>query len=154
MALEHSVELRTPLLDRRVVDFALSRPRRERASGGAVKHLLRGAASGLLPASVLAPRPAKTGVLTDYFARGFRADPAGLVSDTFEAPVLADLGIVDAVSLQQAWLAYQKTGSGSGGHLYVAFQTELWLKSRTGLEIPKIEVHSARLRSPAAGNVQ
>ena len=131
MALEHSVELRAPLLDRRIVDFALRRPRAERSSAGAVKHLLRQAGAGNLPPSILAPRPAKTGVLTKYFADGFRADPHGLVSDVFAKPILADLGVVDAASLQQAWRDYQRTASGNGVCLYVCFQTELWLRARS-----------------------
>ena len=121
MALEHSVELRAPLLDRRIVDFALRRPRAERASAGAVKHLLRQAGAGRLPPSVLAPRPTKTGVLTKYFADGFRVDPSGLVSDVFANPILAGLGVVDAASLQQAWRDYQRGAVGSGGVLIRCF---------------------------------
>lgn len=152
LALEHSVELRVPLLDRRIVDFALQRPREERASRGAVKHLLRQAGVGLLPPAVLAPRPEKTGVLTEYFARGFRADPEGLVSDTFEAPILADLGIVDAAALQQSWRDYQR-GTSGGAHLFVAFQTELWLKMRSRTRNGMIR-HREWIRSATAGIVQ
>jgi len=153
LALEHQVELRAPLLDRRIVQFALRRPRQERASAGAVKHLLRHAARDVLPARVLAPRPAKTGVLTDYFARSFRNDPDGLVSDVFSTSILADRGVVDAAAMQHAWREYKTRGGGGGGHLFVAFQTEMWLRShiaRTGSN----DRNTERIRMPAAGFVQ
>jgi len=153
LALAHGVELRAPLLDRRLVEFALRRPRQERASGGAVKHLLRHAAREVLPATVLAPRPAKTGVLTGYFARSFRSDPDGLVSDVFSTSILAERGVVDGAAMQQAWREYKTHGAGGGGHLFVAFQTELWLRAR----IARAEANGTnteRIRVPAAGFVQ
>ena len=154
LALEHDVELRAPLLDRRLVDFALQRPRRERASAGAVKHLLRHSARGLLPPSVLAPRPAKTGVLTDYFARSFRADPNGIVSDAFDQSILAARGIVDGAALQQAWRMYRSSGAGGGGHLFVAFQTEMWLHARHLTPVKTTDFVEKKLSVPAAGIVQ
>ena len=154
LALEHSVELRAPLLDRRVVEFAASRPRAERASGGAVKHLLRRAGRDVVPLSVLEPRKAKTGVLTDYFARSFRADPEGIISDTFANSRLAELGIVDAAAMQQAWREYQTGRSRGGGHLLVAFQTELWLRTRQTTPVVRTERVQEWNSVPTAGIVQ
>jgi asparagine synthase (glutamine-hydrolysing) len=154
LGLEHGVELRAPLLDRRIVEFALRRPRPERASAGAVKHLLRRAGRDLLPSSVLAPRPAKTGVLTDYFARSFRADPEGVVSDAFTQSILAARGVVDGAAMQQAWREYKTRGVGGGGHLFVAFQAEMWLRARSQTAAPATETMDQRIRMPAAGIVQ
>lgn len=153
LALEYGVELRAPLLDRRIVQFALRRPRQERASAGAVKHLLRHAARNVLPASVLAPRPAKTGVLTSYFARSFRSDPDGLVSDVFSTSILADRGVVDGAALQHAWREYKTGGTGGGGHLFVALQAELWLRARMA-RTDQNDMNTERIRVPAAGFVQ
>lgn len=154
LALEHGVELRAPLLDRRIVEFALRRPRAERASAGAVKHLLRRTARDLLPPSVLAPRAVKTGVLTEYFAKSFRADPDGVVSDVFSRSLLAERGIVDAAAMQQSWREYKNRGVGGGGHLFVAFQTELWLSARVTKPPVSTETVSQLIRVPAAGIVQ
>jgi asparagine synthase (glutamine-hydrolysing) len=152
--LEHGIELRAPLLDRRIVEFALRRPRHERASAGAVKHLLRHSAREFLPSHVLAPRKSKTGVLTDYFARSFRADPDGQVSDIFSRSILAERGIVDGAAMQHAWHEYKTRGVGSGGHLFIAFQIELWLSARA----PNAAVTPVNgdqwIRMPAAGFVQ
>ena len=154
LALEHSVELRAPLLDQRVVEFAAKRPRAERASSGAVKHLLRRAGRDVVPPAVLAPRKAKTGVLTDYFARSFKADPDGIVSDTFANSRLATLGIVDGAAMQQAWREYQTGKTRGGGHLFVAFQTELWLRTRAQTPVVRTEQIHEWTSVPAAGFVQ
>ena len=151
LGLEHGVEPRAPLLDRRIVEFALARPRRERASDGAVKHLLRHAARNVLPPSVLAPRPVKTGVLTDYFARSFRADPDGIVTDAFAHSILADRGIVDGAAMQQTWREYKSRGAGPGGHLFVAFQAEMWLQARCTVPAASHEAHDKNIEMPAAG---
>jgi asparagine synthetase B (glutamine-hydrolysing) len=157
LGLEHGVEPRAPLFDRRIVEFSLARPRGERASMGGVKHLLRRAADGLLPASVLLPRPRKTGVLSGYFARSLREDREGSVTRAFTDPVLAQLNIIDADALKRAWTDYRAgvgPGSDRGGQLFTAFQTELWLRARTA--VGQVAGPSAvpRLSAPAAGFVQ
>jgi asparagine synthase (glutamine-hydrolysing) len=154
LGLEHGVELRAPLLDRRLVDFALRRPRAERASAGAVKHLLRRSARGLLPPSVLAPRPHKTGVLTGYFQRSFRADPDGLVSDVFASSMLARRRIVDGDALQKVWRAYKQNGGGLGGQLFMTFQVEVWLTALKNRSFITGEIARAQMNTPAAGFVQ
>src|SRR5690606_19913668 len=53
-ALAERVELRSPLLDNRVVDFAFHRPWHERTSMRESKVLLRRSMAGLLPDEVLA----------------------------------------------------------------------------------------------------
>ena len=154
LGLEHGVELRAPLLDRRIVEFAMQRPRVERASAGAVKHLLRHTARECLPPSVLAPRKTKTGVLTDYFGRSFRADPDGLVSDVMAHSILAERGIVDGAVMQQSWREYKTGSGGGGGHLFIAFQVELWLRARVAkAAVTPVNTHQW-LRVPAAGFVQ
>jgi asparagine synthase (glutamine-hydrolysing) len=154
LALDYGVEMRAPLFDRRIVDFALGRPRRERASAGVVKHLLRRTARELLPPHVLAPRPAKTGVLTDYFSKSFRSDPDGLVSDTFSRSLLAERGIVDGAALQHAWHTYKTTGRGASGNLFFAFQVEMWLLARNNSNAIATAPIVKLTRTPAAEIVQ
>ena len=152
--LEQRAEVRAPLLDRRVVDFARSRPRSERASRGAVKHLLRHAATDLLPASILAPRTQRTGALTGYFARGFRSDPDGIVSDAFSRSRLADAGVVDGAAMQQAWHEYKTSGVGASSQLFMAFQTEMWLRARSLTPVKMPDMNRELIRMPAAGFLQ
>jgi hypothetical protein len=108
----------------------------------------------VLPPTVLAPRKAKTGVLTDYFARSFRADPKGLVSDVLSRSILAQRGIVDGAAMQQSWHEYKTRGVGGGGYLFVAFQIELWLRARVPSAVVTPVNTEQWLRVPAAGFVQ
>jgi len=89
------VELRAPLMDRRLLDFALSRPATERTSMGQGKRLLRHAMHGLLPESVLAPRPYKTGNLNGYFKASFVAREAAVRAMVQRPLLLEQLGIID-----------------------------------------------------------
>ncbi|HUQ84456.1 MAG TPA: asparagine synthase-related protein [Gemmatimonadaceae bacterium] len=130
-ALDVGVEVRVPLLDRRIVEFAAGRPRSERASGGAVKHLLRAAASGALPDSVLSPRTRRTGALGQYFARGFRSDVEGVVTGAFQDSTLSRLGVVNEPRLNEAWSRFRQGGDLSLGFpLFLTLQVELWLRAR------------------------
>ena len=132
-ALDEGVEVRSPLLDRRVVELAAARPREERNAGRETKRLLRAAMRGLLPDDVLAPRDVKTGTLAGYFAGAMRRDFPALAAEAFRAPRLADLGIVDADALRAGCHAYARTGDGSLGFALVqTLQVELWLRARDG----------------------
>jgi asparagine synthase (glutamine-hydrolysing) len=132
-ALEMGVEMRSPLLDRRVVEFAAARPREERNAGRETKRLLRAAMRGLLPDPVLAPRDTKTGTLGGYFGGGMRRDFPALAAEAFRAPRLAELGIVDPAALRAACADYARTGDGSLGFgLVQTLHVELWLRAREG----------------------
>jgi asparagine synthase (glutamine-hydrolysing) len=132
--LEGGVELRAPLYDRRVIRFAAAGPWSERFSGGASKRLLRHAMRGLLPESVLADRPKRTGTLASYFARSLNALLPSL-ERLFDQPVVAELGIVDPVALRQDLETYRR----GRGHLYLREQllslahVESWLRAREDL---------------------
>lgn len=130
--LEFGLEVRSPLMDRRIVEFALARPRCERVSGRETKRLLRRAMHGLLPDHVLALRPTRTGVTVSYSRRWMRKAYPELFGELFRAPlVLAELGIIEPAQLRTALSEYLRTG---GEFLRVGLfhtlQTELWLRSR------------------------
>jgi len=60
-ARDEGVEIRSPLYDKRIIEFALTRPREERSLGPETKRLLRASMRGLLPDSILQPRAKRTG---------------------------------------------------------------------------------------------
>ena len=134
-ALEHGVELRSPLLDGRIVRFALSRPAEERNNAGDDKRLLRAAMRGLLPESVLAPRKTKTGTLASYVAHHMRNEGVALLSQLLPAPALADAGIVDSAKLARAVASYRHEGPGypHAESLYCTLQAESWLSARSAV---------------------
>ncbi|MGI9183039.1 MAG: asparagine synthetase B family protein [Longimicrobiaceae bacterium] len=132
-ALAEGVEVRSPLYDRRIVELAASRPRRERASGWETKLLLRRSMRGLLPDAVLAPRSHRTGVTSGYLYREMREVWPALFLQVFEEPLLADAGIVDPQRLRSAWDDFFFAGKKErAGELFATLQTELWLRHREG----------------------
>lgn len=131
IAREEGVEVRTPLYDRRIVEFAARRPRSERNSGSERKRLLRAAMRGLLPDEVLASRPTKTGITAGYFDRATRTERPELFDEAFASPVLESLGIVDGDRLRTAWRRYRDSGGPRlGVALVQTLHTELWLRAR------------------------
>jgi len=131
-AKEQGVELRSPLLDSRVVRFALSRPREERNSRGDNKRLLRASMKDLLPASVLAPRRGKAGTLTSYFAQHMRTEGVRRLTQILPAGELAALGVVDSGKLTRAVEEYRTLGSRYPHveSLFCTLQAETWLRAR------------------------
>jgi asparagine synthase (glutamine-hydrolysing) len=131
-ALEAGVELRSPLYDRRIVEFALRRPREERSSGIHTKRLLRHAMRGLLPADILAPRRFRTGTSGSYMERSLREHHAEFIDRTLRQPLeLAAAGIVNDRVLLRNWERYLATGGGDlGVNLFLTLQSELWLRAR------------------------
>lgn len=132
--LDEGVEVRSPLLDPRVVDLALRRPVEERADGRETKLLLRRAMRGLLPDAVLAPRAQRTGVTVGFSRARMRAAYPALLRGLFGAPLrLADLGLVDVGRLRAAADAYL-AGNGDDFlrvNLFHTMKVEFWLR---GLE--------------------
>jgi asparagine synthase (glutamine-hydrolysing) len=130
-ALAAGVELRSPLSDRRIIDFALARPWWERSSGRETKLLLRRAMHGLLPDEVLAPRAQRTGVTSGYSYRWMRDAFPQLLEETLRSPLLLEeLGVLRADLLTAASVSYAKNADlGTGVKLFFTLQTELWLRT-------------------------
>jgi asparagine synthase (glutamine-hydrolysing) len=132
-AVDEGVELRSPLLDERVVRFALQRPWSERADGRETKVLLRRAMRGLLPDHVLAPRPHRTGVTSAYFLRQMRGAARPLVEGTFflTDSRLASLGMIDPQRLRRAWeFVLGHDDDELAGRIFFTLQAELWLRAQ------------------------
>ena len=132
MALEEGVELRSPLYDRRVIEFAVTRPRWERSSGPETKRLLRRAVKGLLPSSVLAPRPAKTGTTGAYFQRSMKEGFPALCEEMLRSSELAEAGMIDAEELRRSTAQFLKGAADGqvGVNLFLTLQAEFWLRGR------------------------
>ena len=131
--LQEGVEARSPLLDLRVVEFALRRPVAERADWKETKILLRSAMKGLIPDSVLAPRAQRTGSTVGFSRRRMREAFPALLARLFEQPLrLADLGIVEESVLRAAADRWSNSGDESVRvRLFDAMRVEFWLR---GLE--------------------
>ena len=128
--LQEGVEARSPLLDLRVVEFALRRPVAERADGSETKILLRRAMQGLLPDSVIAPRARRTGSTAGFSRRRMREAYPALLERLFKQPLrLAELGIVEESALRAAADRWTSAGDESiRVRLFDTMRVEFWLR--------------------------
>jgi asparagine synthase (glutamine-hydrolysing) len=130
IALEEGIQLRSPLFEPRVIQFAASRPLNERLGGSDSKVLLRRAMRDLLPSDVLEPRGRKTGTPVDYFRREMIAGVRAEFDRYFGggSSRLAKLGVIDEKALNEAIAEYQRTGMhGTGAVLQLTLEAERWL---------------------------
>jgi len=152
LALGQGVELRSPLLDRRLIAFAFGRPWHDRARRWETKRLLRAAMRDLLPPAVLAPRGRRTGVTTGY-SRGWmqRRYPELFAQLLGEPLELERLGIVDGAALRSAVATVftPTADSWTRINLYQVLAVEHWLRARTAREITTASSHAAVPRDRA-----
>jgi hypothetical protein len=133
LAREEGVEVRSPLLDPRVIAFAAERPREERASERETKRVLRAAMKGIIPDEVLAPRRMRTGTTGRLFSRAMRSAGGDLIAEATRESRLADLGIVDPDALRRGWQEWETNGDGNlGVALFLTLQTEFWTRAHEG----------------------
>lgn len=124
------VELRSPLLDGRIIAHAALRPREERSDRGQTKRLLRAAASGLVPAEVLAPRRSRTGTTTGYYRQRLLAELPELARRVLPLSALADLGILCPAAFADAVQRSVRAGVQEFDvALFYTIQAELWLRA-------------------------
>jgi asparagine synthase (glutamine-hydrolysing) len=128
-ALEHGVEIRSPLYDARIIEFAATRPMSDHFGGTEGKRLLRHAMRELLPAEILAPRAERTGTPQDY--AGDALVKALASSDHFQNSALESLGLIDVPAFERARTSFLRYGSNKYRlPLLLTLHTELWLRSR------------------------
>jgi asparagine synthase (glutamine-hydrolysing) len=119
------LEARVPLLDYRIVEFAITIPSRFKISGGESKRVLRQAVRDLVPVETM--RKAKHGfaVPTDPWFRGPLRD--------FAYDVLLDArsrqrGYFNPVQVEKLWREHQAGDEVRDTHLWLLMNFELWAR--------------------------
>ena len=92
-SMAHGLEVRPPMLDNAMIDFASSIPASVRLSGGTSKALLKRAAAGLLPREIIRRR--KKGFAIPL-ARWIAGPLKNRVHDVLASSPLWDTGLLDA----------------------------------------------------------
>jgi asparagine synthase (glutamine-hydrolysing) len=134
LSMQTGISPRWPLYDRRIVEFVARRPVSDRVAGLETKRILRASMAGLLPAEVLAPRRARTGVTSGFLVNGVRDFGGPHFKAAFRNPLLAELGIVDPVVLRSACDAFAASPSPKrAASLFHTFSVELWVRARMGV---------------------
>ena len=129
----HGIDVRCPLMDRRVLEFLYALPVSQVHSALEDRTIIRRAMQGWLPDSIRT-RTSKTGFL-GYVEAGLRLHADAMV-DAFRSPLLADLGAVDPTRLCAAASAF-RDGKRKGYDLWMPLTLERWLR-RHGDELRNV----------------
>ena len=123
LSMAHSVEVRPPFLDHRLVEFAASLPGSVKIKGGRVKHILKEAVADLLPAELLA-RP-KEGFLmpvNDWLIGSLK----GYVLATLAPERLARHGLFRPEAIRQLLDAHYAGGADYANRIWNLLMLQLW----------------------------
>jgi asparagine synthase (glutamine-hydrolysing) len=130
------IEVRHPLLDRRVVELVFALPPEQIFRVGEDRRILRRAMRGIVPPAVL-ERQRKT-TFMPLIERELRSRAAELRS-VLRNPLLATLGLVDAFALRAAFERFLRTSSNDqlAGELWFSVTLERWLRALLESEEPR-----------------
>jgi len=125
MSMAHSLEVRPPFLDHRIVEFAASLPERLKIRGFKQKFLLKELMRGKLPESVLNRKKTGFDIPThDWFRGALR----GLLMDTLTTEAIEATGIFDAIAIQALIRDHMERRVNIGYHLWGLLTLFLWMK--------------------------
>jgi asparagine synthase (glutamine-hydrolysing) len=126
MSMAHSLEVRPPFLDHRILEFAATLPENLKIRGGQQKFLLRHLMRDRLPKSVLTR--SKSGF--DIPAHAWlRRELRPLLMDTLSAPAIKQAGIFRPDSVQSLIAKHMDRTLNVGYHLWGLMTLHLWLKT-------------------------
>jgi asparagine synthase (glutamine-hydrolysing) len=144
MSMAHSLEVRPPFLDHRIVEFAASLPQRLKIRGMKQKHILRELMRGKLPEVVLTRKKTGFDIPTHDW---FRGTLRGLLMDTLTPDAIGATGIFDASAIDGLIRDHMERRVNVGYHLWGLLTLFLWMK-RWKVEAlpPEEEVRQAPAR--------
>ena len=145
MSMAHSLEVRPPFLDHRIVEFAASLPARLKIRGRTQKVVLRELMRGKLPESVLTRKKAGFDIPTHDW---FRGPLRGLLRDTVTGEAARASGVFDARAIEALMGDHMERRTNAGYHLWGLLTLFLWMK-RWKVEAPPVAepetLHHARV---------
>jgi asparagine synthase (glutamine-hydrolysing) len=145
MSMAHSLEVRPPLLDHRIVEFAARLPERLKLRGATGKYLLKETLRGKLPDSVI-DRP-KSGFDIPAHA-WFRGILKPLLYETLTRQAVESTGIFDFAATERLIRDHMSERVNAGYQLWGLLTLFLWLK-KWRIEIPPFQTQE----EPAASFV-
>lgn len=132
MSMAHSLEVRPPFLDHRIVEFAAALPQRLKIRGATQKVVLQELMRGKLPETVLNRKKTGFDIPTHDWFRGVLR---GLLRDTVTAEAIAATGIFDARAIETLIRDHMERRINAGYHLWGLLTLFLWMK-RWKVEAP------------------
>jgi asparagine synthase (glutamine-hydrolysing) len=132
MSMAHSLEVRPPFLDHRIVEFAAGLPARFKIHGLKQKYILRELMRGKLPPSVLDRKKTGFDIPTHDW---FRGPLRRLLLDTLTPEAIRATGIFDARAIGELVADHMERRINIGYHLWGLLTLFLWMNRW------KVEVH-------------
>jgi len=130
MSMAHSLEVRPPLLDHRIVEFAARLPENLKLRAGSQKVILKELMKDKLPASIVNRKKSGFDVPAHEW---FRSTLRPLLLDTVTPRAVADSGIFDPAAVQSMIRDHMERRVNVGYHLWGLLTLFLWMK-RWGIQ--------------------
>lgn len=126
MSMAHSLEVRVPFLDHKVVEFAARIPARFKVKGAVTKHVLREAAGGLLPPDIIHRK--KVGFFRQATSTWFDAQVDGVMSDVLLDPGARYREFLDQAAVGRAIEHGRRSADDADRRTLIALlMLEVWL---------------------------
>jgi asparagine synthase (glutamine-hydrolysing) len=125
MSMAHSLEVRPPFLDSRIVDFAASLPARLKIRGMQQKVVLRELMRGKLPKAVLTRKKTGFDIPTHDWFRGVLRE---LLLDTLQSDIIEATGIFNSRAIHALIRDHMERRINVGYHLWGLLTLFLWMK--------------------------
>jgi asparagine synthase (glutamine-hydrolysing) len=150
MSMAHSLEVRPPLLDHRIVEFAGRLPERLKMNGSNQKAILKRVMRGKLPESIIHRKKSGLDIPAHEW---FRGPLLPLLSDTLHPDVVRGTSLFNSDATERLIRDHKEKRTNAGYQLWGLLTLFLWLK-RWNVEIvpPQEQPNSSPLASLAAAS--
>jgi asparagine synthase (glutamine-hydrolysing) len=125
MSMAHSLEVRPPFLDHRIVEFAASLPENLKVHGSQLKFVLRELMKDKLPSSILTRKKEGFDIPTHHW---FRGPLRTLLLDTVTERAARESGIFRWQELQRLMQLHFDRKANLGYHLWALLTLFLWMR--------------------------
>ena len=125
MSMAHSLEVRPPFLDHRIVEFAASLPESLKINGSGLKYILKETLRGKLPEPILNRRKEGFDIPAHDW---FRTTLKPLITDTLTPQAVADCGLFRPSAIRKLMDDHFARRANYGYHLWGLLTLFLWMK--------------------------
>jgi asparagine synthase (glutamine-hydrolysing) len=139
MSMAHSLEVRPPLLDHRIVEFAARLPERLKIDGARQKVILKSLMRHKLPASILGRKKAGLDIPAHEW---FRGPLLPLFEQTLNERAVRGTGLFDYAAIRRLLDDHKSRRINAGYQLWALLTLFLWLR-KWGLEVGRPAVMAA-----------
>ena len=140
MSMAHSLEVRPPLLDHRIVEFAARLPEKLKIDGAQQKVILKRLMRGKLPPRIVNRKKAGLDIPAHEW---FRGPLAQMAAEVLAPETVAATGLFDPKATERLMVDHRERRINAGYHLWGLLTLFLWLK-RWDVEIAPAAESTAR----------